>query len=142
MFRKFAGAASSSAAVREVMAPTGHLDQLPKRGHRGRAGIPPASDGIGEAGRVEVDISRSREVDVVTDVELGKSVPLERRLRDLEAEDARLAAGSDVAGAGTAAACRSAERMGACAAVRRVHRARCRSPALVHRRGMVTRPTR
>ena len=46
--------------MREVMAPTGHLDQLPKRGHRGRAGIPPASDGIGEAGRVEVDISRSR----------------------------------------------------------------------------------
>src|SRR4051812_33119647 len=36
--------------------------------------------------------SADREVDVVTDVELGKSAPLERRVRDLEAENARLAA--------------------------------------------------
>jgi len=60
----------------------------------------------------------------VTDVELGKSAPLERRARDLEAENARLAAGSDVAGEGTAAACPSAERMVASAAVRRVQRTR------------------
>jgi hypothetical protein len=42
-------------------------------------------------------------VDVVTDVELDKSAQLERRVRELEAENARLAAESDVAGAGTAA---------------------------------------
>jgi len=39
----------------------------------------------------------------VTDVELDKSAHLEQRVRDLEAENARLAAASDVAGAGTAA---------------------------------------
>jgi hypothetical protein len=42
-------------------------------------------------------------VDVVTDVELDKSAHLEQRVRELEAENARLAAESHVPDAGTAA---------------------------------------
>ena len=36
--------------MREVLTPAGHLDQLPKRGHRERVRIALASDEIGEAG--------------------------------------------------------------------------------------------
>src|SRR6185312_4711787 len=80
----------------------GRVDRLPKRGHRQDAESP-AADEVGEGRAGQSGTSADREVDVVTDVELDKSAHLEQRVRDLEAENARLAAASDVAGAGTAA---------------------------------------
>src|SRR6185312_16379291 len=65
----------------------GRVDRLPKRGHRQDAESP-AADEVGEGRAGQSGTSADREVDVVTDV---------------EAENARLAAASDVAGAGTAA---------------------------------------
>jgi len=80
----------------------GRVDRLPKRGHRQDAESP-AADEVGEGRAGQSGTSADREVDVVTDVELDKSAQLEQRVRDLEAENARLAAESNVAGAGTAA---------------------------------------